>query len=273
MTGMGLLTQLFKKKTEGTDSSKERILEIIAVTGPEGISGVKNLGGGLWEAGIMLTAWRLCDTSAPVYEETRRLSMEMDEERLKWAQQMIKKDSVVRLKVREIAGGFKLQDLVEGFCTDVEMQEILSRQQEPVYYEDAVLGVFKLNKASGVFEQTLGRNGMEVKLLFAQDEAEKMQVAMETLQTIVSNLDFWAESAGNYAVSRLLELKNESWRAEGEEEVTGDILMASIWLNDIQAMQGGKFRLWYSDGGMFGGHAVYVDGNIYGRFSDAGVSA
>ena len=99
-----------------------------------------------------------------------------------------------------------------------------------------------------------------------------MKLALETLQTLVSNLDFWAESAGSYAVNQLLEQKKESGLAEGEPEVTGDILLASMWLNDIQAMQGGKFRLWYSDGGMFGGRGVYVDGNIYGRFSEAGVS-
>ncbi len=272
MTGMRLLTRLFKKETENTDV-QERILEIVAVTGPEGISGVKSIGAGLWTAGIALTAWRLCDTSAPVYEEIRRLSLEMDEEKLKWAQRMIKKDSVVRLKVRERAGGFRREELVERICPDVEMQEILGRQQEPVYYEDAVLGTFKLNKSSGLFERMLGRNGMEVRLLFEQDEEEKMKLALETLQTLVSNVDFWAESAGNYAVNQLLEQKSESWLAEGEQEVTGEMLLTSMWLNDIQAMQGGKFRLWYSDGGMFGGHAVYVDGNIYGRFAGAGVSA
>ncbi len=270
MINMGLLEKLFKKESEET-GTQERILEIVAVTGPEGVSGVRDPEEMLWTASIALTAWRLCDTTAPVHEEVRRLSMEADQERLKWMQRMIKKDSVVRLRVREIAGGFELEDVLESFCTDAEMQEVFAKQQEPVYYEDPVLGVFRLNKAAAAYEKLFGRNGMEVRLIFAEDEDSRMKLALETLQILTSNLDFWAESAGNYAVTQLLELKNESWLSQGEPEMTADLFLASIWLNDIQAMPGGRFRFWYHDGGMFGGHAVYVDGNVYGRFLGAGV--
>lgn len=267
---MGLLEKLFKKETEEANT-QERILEIVAVTGPQGVTGLRNPEKKLWTASIALTAWRLCETTAPVREEVRRLSAETDEERLKWMQRMIKKDSVVRLRVREVAGGFELEDVLESFCTDAEMREICARQQEPVYYEDPVLGAFRLNKAVAAYEQVLSRNGMEVRLVFTADEESRMQLALETLQILTSNLEFWVESAGNYAVNQLLELKNESWLAPGEPETTAELFQASIWLNDIQAMQGGKFRFWYSDGGMFGGHAVYVDGNVYGRFVDAGI--
>ncbi len=266
---MGLFERLFKREIEET-GEQGRILQIVAVTGPEGVTGNRGSGESMWMAGIMLTAWRLSEPSAPVHEEPKRLMLEVDDEKLKWMQRMVKKESVVRLKVREIAGGFWLEEVLESFCTDVEMQEIGRKQQEPVYYEDEVLGRFCLNRATGFYEQTLHQSGSEVQLTIESQE-ERLELALETARILMANLEFWMEAAAAYAADQLLDKKNSQWLKEGEEKLSREAFLASLWLNDILAKPGGNFRFWYSDGEMLGGHTIYVDGNVYGRFQGAGL--
>lgn len=268
---MSFFERIFKKELQET-KEQGHIMEIVAVTGPEGVSGSKGPEETLWTAGITLTAWRLCDVNAPVHHEMRRLMAEVDDEDLKWLQRMIKKDCVVKLQVREIAGGFELEELLESYCNDAEMLEICSSQQEPVYFEDEELGRFELNRAAGVYEQLYRKNGMEVRVTFDADEdTDRMQLALQTARTLLSNLPFWAEAGADYAAEQLLELKNTTWRQEEEEEMSQETFAAALWLNDILALPGGKFQLWFNDGDLFGGLAVYVDGSIYGRFTKAGI--
>lgn len=267
---MGMLEHLFKKEIKET-KEQGRMMQIVAVTGPSGVVGNREPGEKLWMASIVLTAWRLSQTSEPVHEEPKRLMLEADDERLKWMQRMIKKDSVVRLQVRDAAGGFWLEEVLESFCADVEMQEICERQQEPVCYTDPVLGEFRLNRATRVYEKQLHRPGTEVCLSFAEEEEERMKLSLETARILTGNLEFWVESGAAYAADQLLSLKNESWLQENETTVSRDAFLSALWLNDIQVMADGKFRLWYSDGNLFGGQSVYVDGSVYGRFSRAGI--
>ena len=267
---MGLLGHLFKKET-GETKGEERVLQIVAVTGPGGVTGNREPGEKLWMAAIVLTAWRLAQASAPVHEEPKRLMLEVDDERLKWLQRMIKKDSVVRLQVREAAGGFWLEEVLESFCADVEMQEICRQQQEPVYYTDPVLGEFRLNRATGAYEKQLLRPGTEVCLSFVQEEEERRKLALETARILTENLEFWVDSAASYAADQLLKLKNEAWMQEHDTEISREAFLSALWLNDIQVMAGGGFRFWYSDGNLFGGKSVFVDGSVYGRFSRAGI--
>lgn len=267
---MGLFERLFKREIEETEE-QGRILQIVAVTGPEGVMGSRGSGEGIWLAGIMLTAWRLSEPSAPVHEEPKRLMLEVDDEKLKWMQRMVKKESVVRLKVQEVAGGFWLEEVLDSYCTDVEMQEICRAQQEPVYYEDQVLGSFSLNRGTDSYEQVLQQSGSEIRLTIENQDEEQMQLAMETARILMKNLEFWMESAAAYAADELLEAKNGQWLEEGEEKLSREAFLASLWLNDILAKPGGNFRFWYSDGEMLGGHSIYVDGNVYGRFQGAGM--
>ena len=62
----------------------------------------------------------------------------------------------------------------------------------------------------------------------------------------------------------LLELKNDSWLEEDEEELDAEKFEARLELESIEVRPDGEFCFWFEDGDLFWGHSITVEGTLEG---------
>jgi hypothetical protein len=66
----------------------------------------------------------------------------------------------------------------------------------------------------------------------------------------------------DYAVKKLLRVKNEDWREDGEIKVIKEELKNTMKLQYISVEPDGDLYFGYDDGGLFDGHEISVYGNL-----------
>lgn len=148
-------------------------------------------------------------------------------------------------------------------------EEFLKKEKAPVQFFDETFGEFVLDKTVNWFEGKVVLKGKLIRVTL--DEKEDIS----TLYEIGKDFDNFFNKASEYASKELLDLGNDwyydSW--EGEEEdfipLTLETFQEKISLQSIGLTEDGKFNLWYSDGDIFLGHVICVDGNIADGFTSA----
>jgi hypothetical protein len=90
----------------------------------------------------------------------------------------------------------------------------------------------------------------------------KVQAALRTAHSLWQEQELWHQRVGDYAVLRLLRLKNESWLEEDEDEFTPEEFKARMILDSITVRPDGSFEFWHRDGDMFWGHYIHISGSL-----------
>lgn len=252
---------------------KDEIFEVAAITGSLGVGAGKAGGDKLWTASITLICWKDLNSSEPVVREEVRLQWLTDDEGLKEWQKVINGSSIIKLKVRKGERSFMLEELIDSEYKDEELENILVEELKPVFYEDEVLGKFKLDKGIKTFEADITWAGEEGQLYFDLDEEEVMKDSLKTAHELFKNQRGWSEKIRAYAASELLDLAND-WIDEEDDidEVTEKMFIESLGLDTISVYPKGKFDIFFFDGDLFAGHCIIVSGNIDGSFQSAEIA-
>jgi uncharacterized protein (TIGR03067 family) len=82
--------------------------------------------------------------------------------------------------------------------------------------------------------------------------------ALSRARQIVEDFERYRKMAADYAVDGLLELKNDTWLEEGEEEISADEFKAKMKLEAITVQADGGVTFWHHDGDLFWGHSIQV---------------
>lgn len=245
--------------------------EVIAVVGANGFGGGRASGSDYWTARVNLTAIKKVDTAGVEVGEFS-LEMKADDKQLKELQQSVSSNSLIRVRVRQLNNRLLLLELLETNVENSELQQILSEQIKPVFYNDEKLGVFELDKCISTFEKKLLWNDTSINLSFDQDTEANMTSALVTAHVLMENQLDWDSRIRQYAVGELLELKNDNWLDEGEVEVSAETFKNLMKLYAISVEPEGEFVFWFDDGDLFWGHSIMVEGNLSGEFSDANIA-
>ncbi|MBM79439.1 MAG: hypothetical protein CMJ78_02445 [Planctomycetaceae bacterium] len=96
----------------------------------------------------------------------------------------------------------------------------------------------------------------EIKL--NPDEGIDASSALMRVKQIVEDFERYQQLAADYAIDGLLELKNDTWLDEGEEEVSSEFFKAKMTLQAITVEADGEVTFWHHDGGLFFGHSIQV---------------
>ena len=239
--------------------------EIAGVVGPRGAAVGRGSTGTFWTITASLAAWRLPGQAMQKTPLTIRRKVEQAETSTYKA--ALKPYDVIRARVRLAAhsGSGARQalalELPGSEDADAELLAYARELQAPVTFEDEQFGTFTLNKRINQFRATAQWLGSPVHLVTAAADAQDLAKALAVARRLWANQDDWQRRVGEYAVQELLALKNDSWLNEDESAVTPEQFIARMKTETIDVGPYG-FEFWHTDGGMFGGHSIYVRGGI-----------
>lgn len=254
----------------------EEVIEIAAVTGALGTSAGRAGNDELWTASIELIAWKILHNNEPVKREEIRIQWLVDDKEWQETRNMIDAYTIVKLQVRRGESSMMLVDLLDPVYKDNELERILDEAKKPVYYHDEILGEFTLEKGVNLFEKRTFWNSEECYLCFdLNEDTHIMKSALETAHTLFKEENEWDRKIRTYAAEELVELAND-WLQEDDEaeidEITKELFINSIKVTSISVDPDGEFAIYFSDGDMFSGHCIIVDGNVSGVFSGAEIA-
>ncbi len=267
------------KSSERSEFEKkfaDDVIEVSAVTGPSGVGAGKAGTDIYWNASIDLIAWRNLHSSGPVVKEELSLEWLVDDEELKKSREILKENTVVRLKVRKGQKSMMLVEVLDTEYKDSDLEIILQESIKPVFYNDENLGEFKLDKSTKLFEKKISWGGEEGNLYFDWDKNEDiMKSSLKSAHGLLKEQDSWNTKIRNYAAEELVELANE-WLQDDEEadidEITKEMFIDLMELDSISVYPEGDFEVFFFDGDMFWGHSIIVTGNISGELSSAEIA-
>ncbi|PEY37733.1 hypothetical protein CN354_11950 [Bacillus cereus] len=254
----------------------EDIIEVAAVTGASGVGAGRAGDAILWNASIPLIAWKdLCNNEILI-EEKIRIEWLADDAELRQLRGILKENTVVRLQVRRTENAMMLVKVLDETYRDDELEKILQDSMKPVYYQDKILGEFLLDKRVKLFERQISWAGEECSLYFDWNkDAHIMTLALETAYAFFKEQDEWSRKIKLYAAAELVELANE-WLQDDDEteidEITQEMFIDFMKLESVSVYPNGDFTIYFSDGDMFWGHCIVVDGNINGTFNSANIA-
>ena len=247
----------------------EKEMEILAVTDASGLGGGKGPKETFWTASIGILAWRENKEGSYINREKTFLRFQADDEFLDEMRNKIKKNSVVKLVVRRNENSFMLCHPLEYDKKDDELEEILAEELKPVVYIDDTFGKFNLDKSIDIFEKEINWCGENIRISFDNDEENEIESVLKTGHVLYKYQEKWMERICEFAAEELLELKNDCWLEDDEEEVTKEKFIEALELCDIVFESEGEFTFWFCDGDLFWGHSIIVEGNIDGTLNSA----
>lgn len=245
------------------DQFSAEMQELLALTGSNGVGGARLPSEQYWTASIELAAWK--DPAAGELRQSGgQLTVQADDDGLEQLQEAMSKDSVIRAVVRRAQDGsprFLLVDMPSS-AADGELEAVLAERLKPMYYDDPVLGRFTLNRSVRWFERGIDWMGKTVGLSFDWDEEDKMADALRTARTLAADQQEWHRRLLARASQDLLDLKNDIWLEEEEEELTAAAFESRMELESVEVRPEGEFCFWFRDGNLFWGHSITVEGTV-----------
>lgn len=242
------------------------VIDIVGVVGPLGA----------WAAEIPSSAQNLMFTLEPwrhvggaVQDRKLTIRRAVSEATLRSALMLIKALDVVRVRARvaeENAFGTPQGELVEIVAVMYDSDaDLASRAEElgrPVRVKDDRFGLFTLDRQFNWFENDATWKSDEVVLRLSMSGCDNVERLMALAHALWDSQDKWDQAVRECAVTNLLELKNENWLSDDEEEVTAEEFFDRITPQEIAVYHTGRFEFSCNDDDMFGGHAIEVIGNL-----------
>lgn len=142
--------------------------------------------------------------------------------------------------------------------------------QEPVVVSTEQFGELVLDEL-GRFEGEVEWNGSLIDVYFVPNEDGELESALKTAEALWRDQAGWKRKIDEYAVQRLLPLKNRSWLKDGETQLTAEAFKARMELTHITVADEGRFEFWHDDGGLFWEHSIQICGDLKNGPTDAGI--
>jgi hypothetical protein len=154
---------------------------------------------------------------------------------------------------------------------DNALHQFSQRLREPVVVSAGRFGDVVLNPLIGWFEAEVQWNRKTVELHLMPGVDGSLVDALKTAERLWADQATWIQKVEEFAVERLLPLKNDSWLEEDERELTPADFKKRMKLQSITVSGAGQFDFWHNDGDLFCGHAIEVRGTLSDGLTDADI--
>lgn len=228
-----------------------------------------------WSLNLSLIAWK--ELGGQANDSKLILSKNLTDGELEAIQATVKRESLVKFKVKlskvSPFGDARAQ-LVSILDTpdDAELKAVLEKFREPVEITHPEFGALVLNRSVDWFEGTVNWMGEPIRVSVSLDEESgSSESSIKTLEALYSGASDWSKKITDYAVSELLELKNDNWLMDDQEELTASDFINSMKLESITVYPDGEFEFWHNDGDLFWGHSILISGSLSEGPNDADI--
>jgi hypothetical protein len=155
--------------------------------------------------------------------------------------------------------------------TDGELIAFGNELRKPVVVSTAVLGDLVLDRGIGWFEGEANWNEKLITIHVHTDDSRSIDNALKTAELLWSNQSHWKRAVDDFAVKKLLPLKNGNWLEDGETPLTPSQFVRRMSLESITISRDGGFQFWHDDGDLFWGHSIEIRGNPKDGLTDADI--
>ena len=231
-------------------------MNLVAVTGPEGMSADRKEGEELWTLTTPLTAW-MDEDDGVVSTRPALLQILADDRLREYLRHQLPANFIIKARVRSgvDADAFQLVGMPEpGF--DPELKAILNEQVKPVTLDAEGIGTFTLIRSANWFATQIDWAGQSVQLTI--NNGTEQEAALSVARTLLSDPEGWDARLRGFVADRLLEAINDQME---DEPVTREELLESLGAESVQVEDEGAFSVWYAGDVLFG-KAVRVTGTV-----------
>jgi hypothetical protein len=145
---------------------------------------------------------------------------------------------------------------------DARLRSVAERLREPVMVPTRRFGRIALDRSIGWFEGKASWNGRMVAVRFKTDGKDGVEGAVRTAETLWDDQAAWKRKVDDFALRKLLPLKNGAWRDDGEARLTPAAFKKRMKLKSLSVDGDGRFEFWHDDGNLFGGHSIQIVGSL-----------
>ena len=138
----------------------------------------------------------------------------------------------------------------------------VEERDRPVYLQTNMFGDLLHNKRHNCFDGTFEYMGQEIE--FSIDNSDDTSKTVSKLEAFVRDFKSHDEEMRRFAAEKLTSLANEWADEEGDAHITEEDFYMHIVPEGIDMRSNGRYIVYYTDGGFFGGHSVEVSGNSKG---------
>lgn len=240
-------------------------VELTVVVGPSGASSGTFRGQTFWTMTCAVEGWRL--GRLPIDRRRLMIRRRGRREELAAYRQQLTPYSVLRLRVRLLdEPGSDPQALLEEVLgeegIDVELTSLARELQQPVVYEDVSLGSFELDRRLNWFSGSVRWGTSSVGVNLVPDGSGQIASSLKVARELWTNQSAWTEKVREFAASRLLDLKNESWLDIGEAPLAAGDFASKVSMASVVVDADGACEFWLDDGALFSGHSIVVRGSV-----------
>jgi hypothetical protein len=180
--------------------------------------------------------------------------------------------SIVEAEIDESTSAVsRLRRIVQASARDSELEQLASQLQRPIVLHDATLGRLEYDRKYGWFAGRAEWCGKAVGISLSCTHPENPTAVLEAAKRLFTGQLQWQRRVREYAVEKLLPLKNDSWLDEDDEEMSADGFLSKMSLESISVDESGDIAFWHDDGEVFWGHAILISGNVSVGLTDADI--
>ncbi len=231
-----------------------------------GIVHARGAGGGntpperRWRLKFTLQPWRV--RGGPLRQSPIELHRDVEQAELSRLLETIRPYDVVEVIARGTVAAAELLRIPVAVPEDVELSRAASALQEPLSIEDPEFGRLTFDRRHDWFACRADWCGRPITLTLEAGNDERLHASLTTARALWRDQSVWAARIEEFAVQRLLAIKNEAWLEPGEVPISAQTFRACIVLESVSAAPDGRFEFWYEDGDLFWGHAILVSGTL-----------
>jgi hypothetical protein len=245
---------------------RQEITDVVGVVGPLG-AWASEIPSRTQNLMFTLEPWRC--VGGAVQDRKLTIRGAVGEATLRSALMLVKAFDVVRVRARvaeENAFGTPQGQLVEIAAVlydgDADLANRAEQLGRPVRVKNDRFGLLTLDRQFNWFENTVTWKSDEVVLRLSMSGCDDVERLIALAHALWDSQAKWDQAVRECATANLLELKNENWLADDEEEVTAEEFFDRITPQEIVLHHTGRFEFSCNDDDMFGGHTIEVIGNL-----------
>ncbi|MBH8565501.1 DUF2262 domain-containing protein [Nostoc sp. CENA67] len=135
-----------------------------------------------------------------------------------------------------------------------------------------ILGELRYDTKFDWYESQVVFYETQLSISLSIEDNDKIESILTRASSVVRHLKNYAKNAEEYAVKKLLELKNKTWLYEDETFLTSEEFKNRIILEGLVFSPDGEVEFYYNDGNLFFGHCILITMDKDNCFIDASIS-